>query len=69
MSGTTAAIIAYVASLLGIMITKYGLFLQKLTHINMEKECSSTEQVKPKPIYYRIQWIVGLGLLLFGGAV
>ena len=69
MSGSTVAIIAYIGNLLGILITKFGLFLQKLTHMDMEKECGANDQAKPKPIYYRVQWIVGLGLLLFGGAM
>ena len=59
MGSTTVAFIAYIGNLLGIIITKYGLFLQKLCHIEMEKEGAetledSTERLNIKPIYKRV---------------
>ena len=44
------ATLAYIGNLLGLCITKFGLFLQKLTLIAMEKE-GSEDRKKIKPAY------------------
>ena len=36
--GGTVAFIEYLGNLIGILITKFGLFLQKLCHMEMEKD-------------------------------
>ena len=41
-NSTTVAFIAYLGNLIGILITKFGLFLQKLCLIEMEKEGAET---------------------------
>ena len=67
MNDTIIALIAYLGNLLGILITKFGLFLQKLSLKDIEKEDPELE--KRRPIYLRKRWVGGLALLLIGGAM
>ena len=41
-NSTTVAFIAYLGNLLGILITKFGLFLQKMCLMQLEKEGAET---------------------------
>ena len=72
-NSTTVAFVAYLGNLLGILITKFGLFLQKLCLIELEKEGAETadpsQLANIKPVYKRLQWLVGLVLLLVGGGM
>ena len=69
MSGGNLAMFAYLGNLVGILITKFGLFLQKVELMNMEKEGQEDGRRKITPAYCRLQWNIGLFLLFFGGAM
>ena len=72
----SVALIGYLGHLLGMIVSKTGLFLQKLTHIEMEKrdfKPSDGEYVRyeqqnnKKPVYCHCKWNIGFWMLIVGG--
>ena len=73
------ALIAYLIHLTGVIASKTGLFLQKVSHIEKEKRqvqledddtflrVSSNSMVKNKtPVYYNVKWCFGTFLIFAG---
>ena len=76
----SVAFLAFLGHFLGMVVSKTGLFLQKLTHIEMERKkvyhvkfddnfnrIETTDD--KKPVYYSGKWIFGFMLLLLGGLI
>ena len=73
----SVAILGYLVHLSGMVVSKSGLFLQKLCHIDREKRENSPQDSEfvrfqpptKKPVYCYCIWHIGFWMLIVGGGM
>ena len=73
------ALLAYLGHLIGTLIAKFGLFIQKRLHLQLESAeknkdedkriLDTVAEKKETPVYCRWQWLVGFAFIIVGGLI
>ena len=61
--------LAFAGCVVGICISKFGLMLMKLVHLNKEKDIGTEKEKTSRPVCCRGLWWLGFGFIMLGVAL